>query len=103
VQKSIYAEDYRAAVAWLRDRRKESGLTMREVGKRLGVHHSWIGKVEIGERRLDVAEYVRLCRAIGAEAGQGIAVIEATLGPYAEKSSPRLKAAEPMAKYPAQD
>ena len=76
-------------------------MTMREVGRRLGVHHSWIGKVEIGERRLDVAEYVRVCRVLGADPRQGVTVIEAVLGPYDVTRSPELKAAESPAPYPA--
>ncbi|KZV14249.1 protein with unknown function [Dorcoceras hygrometricum] len=47
-----------ALTCWLRDMRKKQGLTMRDLGKRLGVTHSYIQKVETGERRLDVVEYI---------------------------------------------
>jgi transcriptional regulator with XRE-family HTH domain len=77
--KSIYSPAYRALLAWLRTSRKGKGLTMRDVGVRMGVPHTWVGKVETGERRLDVAEYVQLCRALGVACAPGIALVEKVL------------------------
>ena len=45
--KSIYSPAYLTLIAWLRSEREKKGLTMREVGQRIGVPHSWVGKVEI--------------------------------------------------------
>ncbi len=75
VEKSIYSKDYRIAIAWLRDRRKESGLTMRELGARLSVHHSWVARIEQGDRRLDLAEFVWLCKAIGCNPFECLALL----------------------------
>ncbi|WP_341646320.1 helix-turn-helix domain-containing protein [Thauera sp. SDU_THAU2] len=60
---------------WLRERRKSRGLTMRELGERLGVAHSYVQKVESGERRLDVVEYIWYCRALDAEPGEGLGLV----------------------------
>ncbi|ASK28007.1 transcriptional regulator [Neisseria chenwenguii] len=38
-------------------RRLELGLSQRALAERLGVVHSFIGKVETGDRRLDVFEF----------------------------------------------
>ena len=97
--KSIYSPEYRALLAWLRSHREAQPLTVRQVGARLNKPHSWVSKVETGERRLDVAEYVRLCRAIDAEPGRGIAVVEAALGPYKPAHPADLKAADAPARY----
>ena len=75
---------------------------MRQLGKRLAIPHSWVGKVEIGERRLDVEEYVRLCRALEIEPGKGIAIVHAALFPTAVPQTSRssgLKAAESKTTY----
>ncbi len=48
---------------------------MRTLGERLGVIHSWIGKIEQGERRLDVIEYIRVCDALGADPHEGIRLV----------------------------
>ncbi|MEI6808769.1 MAG: helix-turn-helix transcriptional regulator [bacterium] len=72
MEKTIYADEYRLLLEWLRDQRKLKGHTMRDLAKRLKVHHSWIGRIEQGERRLDIVEFARLCNAIGCDAGDGL-------------------------------
>lgn len=44
--------------------REEKEITGRQLGKRLKKSHSFVNKVESGERRLDVAEFVAYCRAL---------------------------------------
>ncbi len=51
----------------LRKSREDAGLSQRAVAARLGVSPSWVAKVELGERRLDVVEFVRLTRALRAD------------------------------------
>lgn len=45
---------------------------MRELADKLDVSHSWIGKVEQLERRLDVYEYARLCECLEIKPEHGI-------------------------------
>ena len=45
---------------------------MRAVAAKLDVPHSWICKIETGERRLDVCEYLALCQAIGCDYQEGM-------------------------------
>ncbi len=52
---------------------------MRELGIRMGMPHSWIGKVETGERRLDVEEFVRISRALEIDIKEGLTLLEAAL------------------------
>jgi transcriptional regulator with XRE-family HTH domain len=47
--------------------RTQAGLTQRELARRLGRSHSFVGKVESGERRLDVLEFVELAGALGVD------------------------------------
>lgn len=58
MEKTIYTDDYARLRQWLREQRTAKGLTMRELAEKLGVIHSWVGKVELGERRLDLIEYI---------------------------------------------
>lgn len=44
--------------------RKDAGVTQVELGKRLGQRQTFISKIELGERRLDAAEFIEACRAI---------------------------------------
>lgn len=45
--------------------RKERGVTQGALGERLGNTQTFVSKVERGERRLDVAEFVDWCVALG--------------------------------------
>ncbi len=54
-------------LALLRRAREDAGLTQRDLAARLRCHHSWVAKVEIGERRLDVIEFVRVAHALGED------------------------------------
>jgi transcriptional regulator with XRE-family HTH domain len=47
--------------------RREADVTQQELGKRLGLRQTVISKIETFERRVDVAEFMLLCRAIGAD------------------------------------
>ena len=57
---SIYSNDYQLVIKALRDARIACGITQQEVASAFGRPQSFIAKVESGERRLDVVEFVRL-------------------------------------------
>ena len=75
MDKTIYADEYRALLKWLKEQRELKGLTMRQLGDLLNVHHSWIGRIEQGERRLDIMEFARLCSAIGCDLNEGLKLV----------------------------
>ncbi len=47
----------------LRRLRTEAGLTQADAAQKLSKTQSYISKVELGERRLDVVELIELCHA----------------------------------------
>lgn len=47
--------------------REAAGLSQREVGKRLGFHPTVYGKIERGDRVIDVVEFVALAQALGID------------------------------------
>lgn len=47
--------------------RKSKNLTQAEVAERLGRPQSFVAKYEGGERRLDVAEFIEVARALEAD------------------------------------
>lgn len=67
MKKSIYSQQGRVLREWIKEKRVESGLTIRDLAERLKVHHSIIGKIETGERRLDVVEWIEYCDVLGAD------------------------------------
>lgn len=63
MQKSIFTQEYTALRAALRHAREQAGLSQRDLAERLTVPHSWVAKVEVGERRLDLIETCHFLRA----------------------------------------
>ena len=49
----------------LKSERLRVGLRQSALAKRLGKPQSYIAKIEVGERRLDLLELIDLCEAIG--------------------------------------
>jgi transcriptional regulator with XRE-family HTH domain len=67
VGSTIHSENYRRLLALIRELRMDAGLSQTEVADRLGRPQSWISKVEVGERRIDVEELRQLCIALEAD------------------------------------
>ena len=59
---------HKALMAAIVAARNKSGLTQRDLAERLGRAHSFIGKIESGERQLNVLEFCELADALGVSA-----------------------------------
>ncbi len=51
----------------IKQAREDANLSQREVAKRLEFHPTVFGKIERGDRALDVIEFIAVSRAIGAD------------------------------------
>lgn len=67
MQKSVHSPDYRAVRTELRRLREAAGLSQRDLALKLDVPHSWVAKVETGERRIDLVEFCWFARACGSD------------------------------------
>ena len=73
--KTLYSKESKQLTGWLKERRIESGLTIRQLAAKLGWASSIVGKIEQGERRLDVIEYMVYCRALNVSPLDGISIL----------------------------
>jgi transcriptional regulator with XRE-family HTH domain len=80
MQKSTHTKEYRALRAELRALREEAGLSQRDLAAKLGVPHSWVAKVEAGERRIDFVEFCWFVAACDADPAQVAAQLTAGIG-----------------------
>ena len=64
---SIYDTEHQQLITWLIAKRKSRDLTQRQLAEKLDVIHSLVGKVEKGERRLDVVEFAKYCAALDTD------------------------------------
>lgn len=63
MEKSVHTAEYVALRTELRNARNIAGLSQRDLAARLKVPHSWVAKVESGERRIDLIEFCRFVLA----------------------------------------
>jgi transcriptional regulator with XRE-family HTH domain len=66
-RKTEYSEQNQRLWRLLTAARKAQRLKQREVAARLGRQQTFVAKYERGTRRLDVAEFVAISRAIGVD------------------------------------
>lgn len=72
MNKSLYTRRGKVLRTWLKQERAAAGLTMRDLASLLDVPFQFVSKVEKGERRLDVVEFVTYCEALGVDPVVGI-------------------------------
>jgi len=63
-RKSIYSKQHTALRDFWINRRKELNLSQAELAKKLNVLQSLIGKIETGDRRLDIIEMIDYAHAL---------------------------------------
>ena len=65
--KSAHLAAYKSFQKALIEARKARGLTQADLADLMGRPHSFVSKVEAGDRRLDVIEYVTWMKALEAD------------------------------------
>lgn len=67
MSRSIYSEPHKVLVGCLIQARHDAGLRQEDLADRLGKPQSFVSKVERGERRLDLVEFLIMARSVGAD------------------------------------
>lgn len=65
--KSLRSRTHRALRIVLVQARKDARLSQQELAKRLRRSQSFVAKIEGGERRVDLVEFIEIARALGRE------------------------------------
>lgn len=63
--KTIGSKRHKALIAMLIKERKAAGMNQTELARALGQYQSYVARVESGERRVDVVEFLDIAKAIG--------------------------------------
>lgn len=66
LRKTLRSLRHRAMIGLLVAARERAGLTQRQLATRLRRPHSFVGRMEAGERRVDVVEFIEIARVLGA-------------------------------------
>ena len=67
MNKTIYSRQSECIRKTIVALRIKAGLTQRQLAGKLDRERSLVGRLELGERRLDMVEFFWLCRACGAD------------------------------------
>lgn len=67
--KSLRSRDHRAVMAVMQETRKKTVVFQAELARRIKQPQSVISKIESGEKRMDLPELFRLCRAMQVHPG----------------------------------
>ena len=67
MEKSTHTTEYMGLRAELVATRKSAALSQRDLAAVLDVPHSWVAKVESGERRIDLVEFCWFLSACGVD------------------------------------
>lgn len=77
--KTIHMQPYRRAIEDLRSARLLLNMSQLEAGRRLGVTRHWVAKAESCEVRLDIIQFIRVCRVYRVDAGRLLGRLEEEL------------------------
>lgn len=79
MRNSTHAANQRHLQYLLRQIRIEAGLRQSDLASQLGTPQSFVSKYESGERRLDLLETRRICKAVGISLEDFVHRLEETL------------------------
>lgn len=71
--KTLGSPRHRALIDLLIQKREAAGLTQADLAERLGEYQSFVARLESGERRIDVVEFLELADVLGFDAAKAIA------------------------------
>jgi transcriptional regulator with XRE-family HTH domain len=80
VAKGIHDDRYRALLRLLRQHRERQGLTQAVLAERLKRPQQFVSKVEGGERRVDVIEFMDIARALGLDWSEALRAVDKPKG-----------------------
>ena len=63
---------HEALIELLIRKRKQAGLRQWELAERLGEYQSFIARIEKGQRRIDVCEFLKIAKALKFDPGREI-------------------------------
>jgi transcriptional regulator with XRE-family HTH domain len=76
VVKTLGTERHKALIALLIEKREAAGLTQSDLAAKLGEYQSFVARLESGQRRVDVVEFLELAEILGFDAASAVKRIQ---------------------------
>ncbi|BAB48434.1 helix-turn-helix transcriptional regulator [Mesorhizobium sp. AD1-1] len=72
VVKTLGTLRHKSLITMLIAKREASGLTQTELAEKLGEYQSFVARLESGQRRVDVVEFIDLAKILGFDPSSAI-------------------------------
>ena len=72
MDKTLVTERHQRLIALIIEAREKSGMTQTELADALGEYQSFVARLESGQRRLDVIEFIKLAEVLDFDANKVI-------------------------------
>ena len=67
LRKTLRSRGHETLIKILVEARGKAGMTQRDLAARIKRPHSFVGRMEAGERRIDVIEFIEIARILGVD------------------------------------
>jgi transcriptional regulator with XRE-family HTH domain len=74
--KTLGSRRHTALIGLLIERREALGMTQTQLADRLGEYQSFVARLESGQRRVDVVEFLTLAEVLGFDAGKVLGAVK---------------------------
>ncbi len=64
MEKTLGSKQHRALIALLIQKREQLGMTQSDLANAIGEYQSFVARLESGQRRVDVVEFLRLAKVL---------------------------------------
>lgn len=76
MKKSIHKKEYKYFVQVFTEYRIKAGLLQIDLAKKLGVHQSFVSKIETGQRKVDIIELREICHHLNITLNEFVTLLE---------------------------
>ena len=76
MRKSLGSARHKALISLLIQKREAAGLTQADLAAQLGEYQSFVARLESGQRRIDVVEFLELADAVGLDPARTISTLK---------------------------
>lgn len=76
MSKSLGSPRHKALIALLVEKREAAGLTQAQLAEKLGEYQSFVARLESGQRRVDVVEFLELAEILDFDAAKALKFLQ---------------------------
>jgi transcriptional regulator with XRE-family HTH domain len=78
--KTLQSAKHDALIKLLTAKREAAGMTQAELAKKLGEYQSFVARLESGQRRVDIVEFLKLAEVLGFDPAKEITLLRKCSG-----------------------